>query len=328
MDDNAVRTMNQQRSSTPSPILKQRSHNGTNGASTSDDGGGMMPSHGCVFSITPPSAKSTRIKQHLAASLHSEETDSETESVDIACGCSTHESRQLIAPAVIDMSVEQLFVLLFTDTPFARQFAQKQQLVDVVASQWATAVTEETGAVRQRTLNYQKLLNSGGNLLAPKQAFCNETQRIHVDGAGDTRGQRVYVVACEVTNNGVPYSENFVVRTRYCICRVGRRRCRLTVHGGVVFVKSTWSFVKTMIEKASMQGLEEYFVGLMMALRHESQFMMSCGGVDSMTGNGGRTADESTSATNTSASSKRRRSSAKSPSRQMAACDLADGKSG
>ena len=97
-------------------------------------------------------------------------------------------------------------------------------------------------------------------MVGPRCAYCDERQTIHVDrclyrkertfhsqkcsSSGDGR---VYVVECEIVNGGVPYSDSFVVRTRYCIVRRGDRRCQLTVHGGVVFTKNTWAITRSTI---------------------------------------------------------------------------------
>jgi hypothetical protein len=118
-----------------------------------------------------------------------------------------------------------------------------------------------------------------------------ETQRIELNGTGGG----AFVIACEVANTGVPYADSFVVRTRYCIGRHGDS-ARLNVHGCVVFIKSTWALMRALIEKPSMQGVEEYFVGLTMALHHEEQ------AID--------IAAEETAVGDTSRSSKHRRQSA------------------
>lgn len=58
---------------------------------------------------------------------------------------------------------------------------------------------------------------------------------------------RVYVVKCECQNIGVPYADAFYVVTTYCMSKVGSNQCRLKVHGGVVYKKSCWGIVKSMM---------------------------------------------------------------------------------
>ncbi|KAJ7391103.1 Protein Aster-B [Desmophyllum pertusum] len=80
----------------------------------------------------------------------------------------------------------------------------------------------------------------------------------------------MYVVQAEVNNEGIPYGESFSVTNRYCITRTSNMTSRLRISAEVTYHKSVWGFVRNMIEKNALEGLEGYFKFLAESLRRET----------------------------------------------------------
>lgn len=61
----------------------------------------------------------------------------------------------------------------------------------------------------------------------------------------ETVARQQYIVDCECTNQGVPYSDSFYVVNRFCLTRVSANHSRLKVHSETKYRKAVWGLVKS-----------------------------------------------------------------------------------
>lgn len=106
--------------------------------------------------------------------------------------------------------------------------------------------------IKYRSLTYTVQLN---NPLV-KSAFTKEKQYLL-----QYEPDRTFVVLSQARNEGVPFSDYFVVNATWCFMAGDNpERTRVRVHFNITFVKSSWSFnmLKSNIEKSSIQGITDY----------------------------------------------------------------------
>ena len=114
-----------------------------------------------------------------------------------------------------------------------------------------------------RQLNYSMNINH----LWAKQVRIEERQSILRASKG-----LVYVLQTQAINSGIPYGESFSVDITYCLTRAGQpNRSRMLVHALVNFNKDkqNWrlAFVKSLIERQSIQGVSEFVADLANSIR-------------------------------------------------------------
>lgn len=198
----------------------------------------------------------------LPSSITEEEAvsdSSENDGVEQNCPCTSH-SGKLLLDCVYPLSVDQMFILLFTESPWYHQFAATVKKTGFLATQWL--MDDDDMAVKTRTVTFTMALN---HAMAPKATTVTEKQMCRQHG----KAGHVYVVHGESQNSGVPYSENFNVLVTHCITRVAANECRLKVHGGIIYKKNIWGLVKGFIEKGTYSGLEDHFTALDTTLKAE-----------------------------------------------------------
>lgn len=197
---------------------------------------------------TSQSSTSSDFHDEDSATHFSEQFEQEDEIIEeVPCPCSEHFGR-LIMDKEFKVSVEKFYELLFTDNEFLTMLNQKTKTAEYVAATW---VRDHQGD-NTRTCTYTVSL---AHAMAPKAIIVNEKQ-ILTHYPNPKQG---IMMQKETQNSGVPYSDNFTVNCRYCISRTGPTSCRIKVHGGVMYKKSTWAVVKTFIEKGTHQGLDEHY---------------------------------------------------------------------
>uniref|UniRef100_G3UGC4 GRAM domain containing 1B n=1 Tax=Loxodonta africana TaxID=9785 RepID=G3UGC4_LOXAF len=149
---------------------------------------------------------------------------------------------------VFNFSVDKLYDLLFTDSPFQRDFMEQRRFSDIIFHPWKK---EENGN-QSRVILYTITLT---NPLAPKTATVRETQTMYKA----SQESECYVIDAEVLTHDVPYHDYFYTINRYTLTRVARNKSRLRVSTELRYRKQPWGLVKTFIEKNSWSGLEDYF---------------------------------------------------------------------
>ncbi|KAJ7305002.1 hypothetical protein JRQ81_010753 [Phrynocephalus forsythii] len=149
---------------------------------------------------------------------------------------------------VFNFSVDKLYDLLFTDSPFLRDFMEQRRFSDIVFHPWKK---EETGN-QSRVILYTITLT---NPLAPKTATVTETQKMYKA----SQESECYVIDAEVLTHDVPYHDYFYTINRYTLTRVARNKSRLRVSTELRYRKQPWGLVKSFIEKNFWSGLDDYF---------------------------------------------------------------------
>uniref|UniRef100_A0A8C6ZZD5 GRAM domain containing 1B n=1 Tax=Neovison vison TaxID=452646 RepID=A0A8C6ZZD5_NEOVI len=148
---------------------------------------------------------------------------------------------------VFNFSVDKLYDLLFTDSPFQRDFMEQRRFSDIIFHPWKK---EENGN-QSRVILYTITLT---NPLAPKTATVRETQTMYKA----SQESECYVIDAEVLTHD-PYHDYFYTINRYTLTRVARNKSRLRVSTELRYRKQPWGLVKTFIEKNFWSGLEDYF---------------------------------------------------------------------
>ncbi|KAJ3590961.1 hypothetical protein NHX12_008909 [Muraenolepis orangiensis] len=165
---------------------------------------------------------------------------------------------------VYKFSVDKLYHILFTESPFMSRFMEQRRFSEVVYHPWKK---EEEGN-QTRDIMYTISLS---NPLAPKTATVTETQTLYKA----SQESECYIIDAEVITHDVPYHDYFYTVNRYVLTRVARRRCRLRVSTELRYRKQPWGLVKGFIEKNFWSGLDENFRHLEMELSKVEEDLLS-----------------------------------------------------
>lgn len=188
---------------------------------------------------------------------NNKEVSSEAEDVEVQCPTNSHEGKQMI-DIVLPFSVDHVYSLIFTDSQWLQDFMSSRDTKDFVPSEWQYC--SETGE-KVRQMTYIIALN----LAIAKSARSTESQKIIVGKEGEA-----YVIETDVSNQGVPYSESFSIKSHNCITKISKQQCRYRVFSSINYKKSVWGLVKTIIEKNAMQGAVDFCNDLEKALKELS----------------------------------------------------------
>ncbi|KAK2102447.1 Protein Aster-A, partial [Saguinus oedipus] len=159
--------------------------------------------------------------------------------------------------------------MLFSDSPFLQGFLQQRKFTDVTLSPWSG----DSKCHQRRVLTYTIPIS---NPLGPKSASVVETQTLF--GRGPQAGGSV--VDSEVLTQGIPYQDYFYTAHRYCILGLARNKARLPVSSEIRYQKQPWSLAKSLIEKNSWSGIEDYFHHLERELAKAEKLSLEEGGKD------------------------------------------------
>ncbi|XP_031242017.1 protein Aster-A isoform X5 [Mastomys coucha] len=178
-------------------------------------------------------------------------------------------SGRLLINSVFHVGAERLQQMLFSDSPFLQGFLQQRKFTDVTLSPWSS----DSKCHQRRVLTYTIPIS---NQLGPKSASVVETQTLFRRGpqAGGC------VVDSEVLTQGIPYQDYFYTAHRYCILGLARNKARLRVSSEIRYRKQPWSLVKSLIEKNSWSGIEDYFHHLDRELAKAEKLSLEEGGKD------------------------------------------------
>ncbi|XP_047383408.1 protein Aster-A isoform X2 [Sciurus carolinensis] len=178
-------------------------------------------------------------------------------------------SGRLLINSVFHVGAERLQQMLFSDSPFLQGFLQQCKFTDVTLSPWSG----DSKCHQRRVLTYTIPIS---NPLGPKSASVVETQTLFRRGpqAGGC------VVDSEVLTQGIPYQDYFYTAHRYCILGLARNKARLRVSSEIRYRKQPWSLVKSLIEKNSWSGIEDYFHHLERELAKAEKPSLEEGGKD------------------------------------------------
>ncbi|XP_048185718.1 protein Aster-A isoform X2 [Perognathus longimembris pacificus] len=178
-------------------------------------------------------------------------------------------SGRLLINSVFHVGAERLQQMLFSDSPFLQGFLKQCKFTDVTLNPWSG----DTKCHQRRVLTYTIPIS---NPLGPKSASVVETQTLFRRGpqAGGC------VVDSQVLTQGIPYQDYFYTVHRYCILGLARNKARLRVSSEIRYRKQPWSLVKSLIEKNTWSGIEEYFHHLERELAKVEKLSLEEGGQD------------------------------------------------
>ncbi|CAG8599411.1 1540_t:CDS:10 [Ambispora leptoticha] len=204
--------------------------------------------------------KSTRINTNLKKRIH----------YPVMCDCL--KNRQHYNTTVLDKkytgSVEKIYNLIFTSGFVRRFLVEQEKCTDVNIGEW---VSEPDGKLT-RTSSFIKPLN---NPMGPKTTKC------YLKDECLLRDFDSFVTNLTTTTTpDVPFGGSFCVKTRTCIMWAGPNETRVIVTAAVEFSKSSW--LKGTIEKAALEGQQQYNKNLDLAIRkyiaaHPNEFQDECG---------------------------------------------------
>ncbi|CEP07937.1 hypothetical protein [Parasitella parasitica] len=183
---------------------------------------------------------------------------------DCDCGVNNEHYPNVVMDQVYSGSLEKIYNLLF-DSVFMKKFlVENQKSTELEMGDWKKG---EGNVEFVRELSYIKPL---GGAIGPKQTKCIITQQVlHQDI------QKYVTVLATTCTPDVPSGGSFSCKTRTCFTWAGKGKVRVVVTVQVEFTKSSW--LKSTIEKASIDGQQTYYKDLDTAVRqyfkdHPSEF--------------------------------------------------------
>lgn len=170
-----------------------------------------------------------------------------------------HQGKEVLN-SVVQLPIEVVFNLLFTQEQFMIDVYGMKKTYDVVFGPWE----EQEDGQRARTATYTMTLPSAN--LGPKVSYVTEKQVI----LGHSKPGGTYTVELEATNTGIPYADAFTVASHYCLTKEDESRTRIGVWVSLKYKKTLWGLVKTMIEKNTYSGVEALLAELVTQLGTEA----------------------------------------------------------
>lgn len=185
--------------------------------------------------------------------LDSPYNDKTLDLIPVSCIHSNHDGIEL-ANQYLPLDVDVAFRLIFSDCKFFRSFFTRRKATNLIITEWC----DFNQSKQEEMKDFKKMRKLTFNLKI-NHAFADtvKTQEYQYLSSQSSKGS-LYMVRSEVTNTGIPLSNNFLIVTQYCLTR-GRneKECSLVIHQQVVFKKYTYG-MKSMIENASLQKGKEY----------------------------------------------------------------------
>ncbi|KAI8342234.1 hypothetical protein BD560DRAFT_359388 [Blakeslea trispora] len=175
----------------------------------------------------------------------------------VSCNCKDH-LEKIEADLVLDLSPKALFDLLFSDQgTLWHQLNQVKNNSRPVLSPWQQ---------QERTMQY--IMPVSNPLVKVKEADVIETQQIL-----EHQPYLSYVVMVSTKTPQLPYADAFVPCIKYCITYVSPTQSRLVCSMGVDWLKTI--FVKGMVNRAAMKGMQETVQGLVSLLQQHMTTLKS-----------------------------------------------------
>ncbi|CAO3644684.1 unnamed protein product [Mucor fragilis] len=207
----------------------------------------------------------------------SAENGSEKKDVQIKeqteCECSQTDQHfpTVVMDKKYDTTIETMYNLLYNSTFMNKFLCEIEKSTEVCIGEWS----KNDGCVHSRESSYIKYL---GGSIGPKSTKCYLKEEVlHLDTAD-------YVSQLTVTQTpDVPSGGSFSVKTRTCISWCGPGQVRVLVTVLVDFTKSSW--LKSTIEKASIDGQQNFYKSLDAAVR---KYLDSHAGDTKRLANGGK----------------------------------------
>ena len=185
--------------------------------------------------------------------------DDGKEHVVTSCDCEEKGGhlKEVVMDDIFDAMPHQLFDLMFVSDFMERFFKDNQHLGEVSVGEWNSEDKTKEEAKAARKVTYVKPLNGP---IGPKQTRCQITdEQLHIDF------DKFCTTQTTTRTPDVPSGNNFAVLTRMCFTWAENRRVRLYVTCTVEW--SGRSMIKSIVDKASIDGQRDYFRDLGQMMR-------------------------------------------------------------
>lgn len=168
----------------------------------------------------------------------------------VNCSCTDH-LEKIEIDMKLPVSAHQLFQMLFDTPDIWNQLNQSKNCTVPTFSAWEN---------NKRTMDY--VMPVSNPMVKVKEANVNETQEIQ-----EKNDHVSYVVTVTTRTPTLPYADAFLPTIKYCISYETMTSCRLKCSMGVQWLKSI--FVKGMVNRAAMKGMQETISGLIPIIENE-----------------------------------------------------------
>ncbi|ORZ16415.1 hypothetical protein BCR42DRAFT_491458 [Absidia repens] len=202
----------------------------------------------------PLSAPSTVVPDSLPQQQHQQQQKQKHDQTQCNCTETADDHYpNVVMDQVYHCSMETLYNLLCHSGFVKKYLTEVQRSTDVTISPWRKV--DDIPLVRD--VSYIKYL---GGAIGPKSTRCILKEELtHVDLDNSITQQTT------TQTPDVPSGSSFCVKTRMCMSWAGQGQVRMLVTVLVPFSKSSW--LKSTIERASVDGQINYFRGLDAAIR-------------------------------------------------------------
>ncbi|VUZ46010.1 unnamed protein product [Hymenolepis diminuta] len=189
----------------------------------------------------------------------------ETHLNPVSCGSGHKHPGRTYAAVDINVSVDALFTLLFTDSQFFSEFCEHRGTFDLRQKPWPTKPWVDNGKDIHRNISYVLTLKQR---FGPRTCRAFESQTILLS---ETRPGMRYIVDASVTNEAVPLCNSFHVTTRYCLLRRSATVSHLIITSEVIYDRPVFFGAKSIIESTCRSNLTDNFTDLVDHLTKASQ---------------------------------------------------------
>ncbi|KAI9256921.1 GRAM domain-containing protein [Sporodiniella umbellata] len=175
------------------------------------------------------------------------------------CDCSKNDQHfpTVVMDSNYTTSMETIYHLLYNSHFIHRFLSQIEKSTEIQIGSW---IPTEPGQEAKFTRESSFIKYLGGSI-GPKTTKCYlKEEMVHLD-------MNDYISQLTVTHTpDVPSGSSFQVKTRTCISYVAQHQVRVLVTVLVEFTKSSW--LKTTIEKATIDGQKSYYKNLDRAIQN------------------------------------------------------------
>lgn len=159
------------------------------------------------------------------------------------CACGEHPGKEMLNQ-VYSLTVNYLWECLFGHTAFCRAYWESRKFGNIQVGEWKLVNSRPF-----RQLEYT--VDLGGAIGRPKNI---EEQKIL-----EYRPNECIVLESESYTHGIPYSDYFSVRNRFCLTKVNATTTRLCIHSFLNFIKKPHFIAKNFIERNTMGALRDSY---------------------------------------------------------------------
>ncbi|KAI7878643.1 GRAM-domain-containing protein [Lichtheimia hyalospora FSU 10163] len=174
------------------------------------------------------------------------------------CSCDTNGGHytHTVMDQMYSSSIETIYGILANRAFLQKFLSETEKNTDVQVGPWEKGDGGVSGHF-SRDISYIKSLN---NSIGPRSTKCLLKEQVkHLD----LENSVTQVITTQTPD--VPSGGSFVVKTRLCIMWAGQGKVRVLVTVLVEFTKSSW--LKSTIEKATIDGQTNYYKSLDIAIR-------------------------------------------------------------